>query len=60
MQSENRQASEPVEAVQIRQRMIGREIRRLHESTVTEPVPPHLLALLHQFDTKEEHDDDDA
>ena len=60
MQSENRLASEPVEAVQIRQRMIGREIRRLYESTVTEPVPPHLLTLLHQFDTKEEHDDDDA
>ncbi len=56
MDTERRPTAEAVEDLQQRQRTIGREIRRLYEATVTEPVPSQLLDLLHQLETKEKRD----
>jgi hypothetical protein len=41
---------EKVTAVRARQRAIGRELRRMYDDVVQEPVPDDFLDLLHKID----------
>jgi hypothetical protein len=47
---ENKFESEALRAVRVRQRAIGRELRRMFEDIVREPVPDELLDLLQKID----------
>ncbi len=40
-------------AARARQRAIGRELRRMFDDVVQEPIPQDILDLLHQLDTAE-------
>ena len=42
--------SEALRAVRVRQRAIGRELRRIFEDIVREPVPEEFLELLQKID----------
>jgi hypothetical protein len=42
--------SEALRAVRVRQRALGRELRRMFEDIVREPVPDELLDLLRKID----------
>lgn len=41
-------------AVRARQQVIGRELRRLYDSVVQEPVPDEFMELLRKMDTPDE------
>jgi hypothetical protein len=47
---ENRFESEALRSVRVRQRALGRELRRIFEDIVREPVPDELLDLLQKID----------
>ena len=44
-------------AVRARQRAIGRELRRIYDGVVSEPVPDEFLDLLRQIDDTEDAGD---
>ena len=41
-------------ATRARQRAIGRELRRMYDEVVQEPVPEEFLEILHQIDERDE------
>ncbi len=43
---------EKARAIRARQRVIGRELRRLYDGVAQEPVPDEFLDLLRQIDSK--------
>ena len=45
---------EKARAVRARQRVIGRELRRIYDGVAQEPVPDEFLDLLRQIDSKKE------
>jgi hypothetical protein len=47
---ESKSESEALRAVRVRQRALGRELRRMFEDIVREPVPDELLDLLQKID----------
>jgi hypothetical protein len=47
---ESKSESEALRAVRVRQRALGRELRRIFEDIVREPVPEELLDLLQKID----------
>jgi hypothetical protein len=47
---ESKSESEALRAVRVRQRALGRELRRIFEDIVREPVPDELLDLLQKID----------
>jgi hypothetical protein len=47
---EDEQNSDKTRVVRTRQRAIGRELRRLYDGVVSEPVPDEFLDLLRQID----------
>ena len=49
---------EKVLAARARQRAIGRELRRMYDEIVQEPVPGEFLDLLHQIDNQGEKDEE--
>jgi hypothetical protein len=51
---DNKSEREILRAVRVRQRAIGRELRRLYEEVVREPVPEEFLDLLHEIDRASE------
>lgn len=46
-------------AIRVRQRAIGRELRRMFDDVVKEPVPDDFLSLLQQIDEKADDRDTD-
>lgn len=46
--------------VRARQRAIGRELRRIYDDVVREPIPDDFLGLLQQMDEREEEKDGKA
>jgi len=45
--------------IRVRQRAIGRELRRIFDNVVKEPVPDDFLALLQKMDEREgDHEDE--
>jgi hypothetical protein len=47
-------------AVRARQRVIGRELRRMYDEVVQEPVPPDFLMLLGKIDEAKDKKDTNA
>ena len=47
-------------AVRARQRVLGREIRRMYDEVVQEPVPPDFLTLLGEIDEAKDKKDTNA
>ncbi len=45
--------------IRVRQRAIGRELRRIYDGVVREPVPDEFLSLLQKMDVREGEDDDE-
>jgi hypothetical protein len=45
---------EKARAVRARQRVIGRELRRIYDGVAQEPVPDEFLELLKKMDAKDE------
>lgn len=54
MSKERKGQNEEFRAVRARQRAIGRELRRLFEDVVREPLPEEFLDLLAQIDQVEQ------
>jgi len=48
------QNGDKTRAVRARQRAIGRELRRIYDGVVSEPVPDEFLDLLRQIDDSDE------
>ncbi len=42
-------------AIRVRQRAIGRELRRIYDGVVKEPVPEDFLALLQKIDERDDN-----
>ena len=47
-------------AVRARQRVLGRELRRMYDEVVQEPVPPDFLTLLGKIDEAKDKKDTNA
>jgi hypothetical protein len=45
---------EKARAIRARQRVIGRELRRMYDGVAQEPVPHEFLELLHKMDAKDD------
>ena len=45
---------EKARAIRARQRVIGRELRRIYDAVAQEPVPDEFLDLLRKMDAKDE------
>lgn len=45
---------EKARAIRARQRVIGRELRRMYDAVAQEPVPDDFLDLLHRMDGQDE------
>jgi hypothetical protein len=45
--------------IRVRQRAIGRELRRMYDGVVKEPVPEEFLSLLQKMDVHEGDEDDE-
>jgi hypothetical protein len=45
--------------IRVRQRAIGRELRRIFDNVVKEPVPEDFLSLLQKMDERDEDEDED-
>ena len=45
---------EKARAIRARQRVIGRELRRMYDGVAQEPVPPEFLDLLQKMDAKDD------
>jgi len=45
---------EKARAVRARQRVIGRELRRMYDAVAQEPVPDEFMDLLRKMDSKDE------
>ena len=43
--------------IRVRQRAIGRELRRVFDDVVKEPVPDEFLTILHKLDARDGDDD---
>jgi Anti-sigma factor NepR len=46
--------------IRVRQRAIGRELRRIYDNVVKEPVPDDFAALLQKMDEREEDREDES
>jgi hypothetical protein len=44
---------EKARMIRVRQRAIGRELRRIYDSVVKEPIPDEFLLLLQKIDARE-------
>lgn len=55
MTNEQKSDREKNRVIRVRQRAIGRELRRIYDSVVKEPVPEDFMVLLQKMD---EHEDD--
>jgi len=51
------QNGDKTRAVRARQRAIGRELRRIYDGVVSEPIPDEFLDLLRQIDDTDEAGD---
>jgi anti-sigma factor NepR-like protein len=56
---ETRADRERLHRVQARQRAIGRELRRMYDAVVREPVPEEFLEILRAFDASHPDQDQD-
>ena len=54
MSNEQNPNREKARAVRARQRVIGRELRRIYDGVAQEPVPDEFLDLLKKMDAKDE------
>lgn len=54
--NEDRDDREKNRMIRVRQRAIGRELRRMFESVVKEPVPDEFLSLLQKMDARDEEE----
>jgi hypothetical protein len=57
MEAHTKLTAERFEDVQLRQRSIGKEIRRFFDAAAGEEVPPQLLDLMHKLGTRKRNDD---
>ncbi len=46
--------------IRVRQRAIGRELRRIYDNVVKEPVPDDFAALLQKMDEREQDREDES
>ena len=53
MAKERKPESEELRSVRARQRALGRELRRMYESVVREPLPEEFVELLSRIDEVE-------
>jgi hypothetical protein len=44
--------------IRVRQRAIGRELRRIYDGVAKEPVPDEFLSILQKMDVREEDDEE--
>jgi hypothetical protein len=56
--NEDRVDREKNRMIRVRQRAIGRELRRIYDGVVKEPVPDEFLALLQKMDARDGDDED--
>lgn len=54
MSNEQKGDREKNRAIRVRQRAIGRELRRIFDGVVKEPVPDEFLNLLQKIDERQE------
>ncbi|MEI9996448.1 MAG: NepR family anti-sigma factor [Rhizomicrobium sp.] len=54
MSKEQNPNREKARAIRARQRVIGRELRRIYDGVAQEPVPDDFLELLRKMDSNEE------
>lgn len=54
MSKEQNPNREKARAIRARQRVIGRELRRIYDGVAQEPVPDEFLELLKKMDAKDE------
>lgn len=59
MSNDDKADREKSRTIRVRQRAIGRELRRMFDNVVKEPVPDEFLSLLQQMDEPEEPSDAD-
>lgn len=59
MSNDDKADREKSRTIRVRQRAIGRELRRMFDNVVKEPVPDEFLSLLQQMDEPEESSDAD-
>ena len=52
--NEKKGDQEKSRAIRVRQRAIGRELRRIYDEIVKEPVPDEFLALLQKIDERQD------
>jgi hypothetical protein len=45
--------------IRVRQRAIGRELRRIYDNVVKEPIPDDFMALLQKMDEREDDHEDE-
>lgn len=57
MSKERKSDREKNRGIRVRQRAIGRELRRIYDNVVKEPVPDEFLALLQKMDEREREDE---
>ena len=53
MSNEQKGDREKNRAIRVRQRAIGRELRRIFDNVVKEPVPDEFLSLLQKIDERQ-------
>ena len=56
----DQQSKEKAVAARARQRVLGRELRRMYDEVVQEPVPEDFLLLLKQIDKVKDNEDSNA
>ena len=59
MSNEPKGDREKNRTIRVRQRAIGRELRRIFDNVVKEPVPEDFLSLLQKMDERDEDEDED-
>ena len=60
MTNEDKADREKSRTIRVRQRAIGRELRRMFDSVVKEPVPDEFLSLLQKMDERESAEDTES
>ena len=60
MTNEQKGDREKNRIIRVRQRAIGRELRRIYDNVVKEPVPDDFAALLQKMDEREEDREDES
>lgn len=57
MSNEHKGDREKNRVIRVRQRAIGRELRRIYDNVVKEPVPDDFVALLQKMDERDHEDE---